>query len=75
MRSDSLSSQQAYLAMFAFLEAHYALSKADDIGALLGAMALLPDGRPADLALAEDWSRAVARAIAGDVDASFRLQL
>jgi microcompartment protein CcmK/EutM len=68
-----LSEEQAYLAMFAFLEAHYELTKADDVGALLGGLSLLPDGQPADPACRNDWKRAVDAALNGRVDARFQL--
>jgi hypothetical protein len=68
-----LTSQQAFLAMFSFLEAHYQRTKADGVGALLGSMSLLQDGRPADPAVAGDWQVAVQAAIAGSVEASMRL--
>jgi hypothetical protein len=48
--------------MFAFLEQYYATTRAEDVGALLGSMALLPDGQPADRGIAAEWERAVARA-------------
>ena len=68
-----LTPEQAYLAMFSFLSGHYQRSKADDVGALLGSMSLLPDGRPADPALVEDWRVAVEAALSGKVDASMQL--
>jgi hypothetical protein len=73
MPIDAMSNREAYLAMFAFLQQQYVLSRGDEIGALLGSMALLPDGRPADQALAQDWDQAVARACSGVVDATLRL--
>ena len=68
-----LTSQQAFLAMFSFLEAHYQRSKADDVGALLGSMSLLQDGQPADPAVASDWQVAVQAAISGSVKVSMKL--
>ena len=73
MPIDAMSNREAYLAMFAFLQQQYSLSPSDDIGALLGSMVLLPDGRPADQALAQDWNEAVARACSGVVDATLQL--
>jgi len=66
-----LTSQQAYLAMFAFLEAEFRLTASDEIGGLLGEMSLLADGVPADSAVREQWNSAVQLALAGDVDAGF----
>jgi len=72
--SRKLGHDEAYLAMFAFLEAHYFRSKSDDIGVLLGDLSLLSDGSPADPAVTEDWSNAVAAARAGKVDATMKLR-
>ena len=71
---NQLTSKQAYLAMFAFLEAHYQRSKADDVGALLGSMSLLADGTPADPAIEGDWSVAVQSALSGAVNANMELR-
>jgi hypothetical protein len=68
-----LTPEQVYLAMFSFLEGHYERSKAGDVAALLGSMLLLPDGRPADSAFAEDWRLAVEAALTGKVNAAMRL--
>ena len=54
MSEISLCADQAYRAMVLFLERQYALGASDQLGALLGAMALLEDGSPADPALAKD---------------------
>lgn len=69
-----LPEKQAYLAMFAFLAAYYQSTKSDDIGALLGSLSLLPDGGPADPAVINDWSKAVADAKAGRVSANLELR-
>ena len=63
-----LTSQQAYMAMYAFLEAEYELSKSDEIGALLGALSLGNDGLPADPAVKGQWERAVLAAASGNVE-------
>jgi hypothetical protein len=68
-----LTSQQAFLAMYSFLDAHYQRSKADAVGALLGSMSLLRDGRPADPAIENDWQVAVRAAVSGSVDAGMGL--
>ena len=67
-----LTRDQAYVAMFAFLQAHWEQSGSDDIGALLGSLSLLPNGAPVDPALAHDWDTAVGQALAGAADTSFR---
>ena len=69
-----LTPKQAYLAMYSFLEAHYQRTKADDVGALLGAMSVLPDGAPADPAIAEDCQAAVQAAVTGTVDPKLKLK-
>lgn len=68
-----LTEQQAYLAMYSFLETEYALSKSDEIGGLLGSMSLLADGYPADPAVLNQWKQAVASAVAGKVSAGLSL--
>ena len=54
-----LSDEQAYAAMFYFLERIYERTKWDDLGGLLGSMALLEDGKPADSAVAGEWLETV----------------
>jgi hypothetical protein len=68
-----LTSKQAYLAMFSFLDDYYQRTKSDDVGSLLGSMSLLRDGTPADPAIKGEWGAAVKRALAGSVDAAMRL--
>ncbi len=70
---NQLSTQQAFLAMYSFLDAHYQRSKADDLGALLGSMSLLRDGSPADPAVASDWQAAVDAALSGSVAAAMEI--
>jgi hypothetical protein len=62
-----LTPHQAYLCMFEFLRRHYERGRTDEIGGLLGALSLLPDGRPTDPAYAADWSDAVAAVLAAEV--------
>jgi hypothetical protein len=66
--------REAYLAMFRYLDRYYELTGADDIGGLLGSMALLPGGTPADPAAWSDWVRAVEEVRAGVVDANLSLK-
>jgi hypothetical protein len=70
---DTLTEHQAFLAMYAFLEAEYETTQSDDIGALLGSLSLLGDGLPADPAMLDHWKAAVSAARAGEVDAALRL--
>jgi hypothetical protein len=69
-----LNDQQAYFAMFAFLEAHYRRGPTDVVGSLLGALSLLPDGSPADPGVVEDWQAACNAARAGLVDPKMELK-
>ena len=55
----SMNAQEAYNAMFAFLEKYYELTGADDVGALLGSMTIFADGKPADAAMWTEWLAAV----------------
>ncbi len=72
MDNDSLTSAEAYLAMYAFLSKQYDLG-CEELGAILGSMSLLSDGESADPALDRDLIDAVSAAKAGRVNA--RLQL
>jgi hypothetical protein len=58
-----MTSDQAYAAMFFFLEDFYQRTHSDEIGGLLGSMSVLADGSPADGAIVADWRRAVERAM------------
>jgi len=52
---EKLTTAEAFQAMLLFLETYYEQTQADDIGALLGSLQLLEDGKPADPALWQDW--------------------
>jgi len=69
-----LTKNEAYLAMYAFLEREYELTQSDDIGSLLGSMSLLQDGSTADPAVWNDWEDSIEIAKAGGVDALLKLQ-
>jgi hypothetical protein len=56
---DTLTKQEAYAAMLAFLEDVFQRTESDDLGALLGGMSLLKDGGTADPAAWADWEAAV----------------
>jgi len=58
-----MTSEQAYAAMYFFLEDMYARTRSDELGGLLGDLSLLGDGLPADRAVAADWQRAVEKAM------------
>ena len=72
MDTELLTSEQAYFAMFAFLEEFYAKRKWDDIGALLGLLAYWQDGMPASPKIMSDWEESVQKARAGGVDLRLR---
>jgi len=55
-----MTSREAYLAMYAFLDAYYRRGKFEETAVLLGALAILPDGSPANPAFKKDWDLAVA---------------
>ena len=68
-----LTKQQGYAAMFRFLERYYADYKSDDVGALLGALATMNDGRPMDEAYEEIWNECVEAARAGRIDTGLKM--
>ncbi len=68
-----LTKEEAYLAMYSFLGKQFSLGW-EELGGILGSMSLLPDGSPADPALASDWQDAVTAAVSGQVDARLSLQ-
>lgn len=55
----TMNQEQAYRAMFHFMEKYYAQTQAEDIGILLGSMQLLADGLPADRAIWNEWLEAI----------------
>ncbi len=59
--------------MFAFLDEYYNLTKSDDIGGLLGSMALLDDGHPADPAMLQEWLDAIDKVKSDQVDGLLKL--
>lgn len=68
-----LTKEQAYLAMWAFLDKQYWLGWRD-LGGLLGSMSTLADGTtPLDLAFIDDWQEALEAALSGKVDARVML--
>lgn len=69
-----LSKKEAYLAMFAFLDAYNQLSPSDEIGGLLGSMSLLEDGVPADPAIYDDWIDAVEKVKNNQVNAALKFK-
>ena len=70
---DRLTSREAYLAMFGFLEDLYQRTQSDELGALLGGMSLLEDGGTADPAIWSDWEDALENVREGKVDPKLKL--
>ena len=70
-----MTDQQAYAAMFYFLEEFWKRTKSDDVGGLLsGPMSILQDASTADAAIAHDWQRAVDYAMKGGKPGSLELK-
>ena len=67
-----LTQDQAYLAMYAFLDRQFSLG-CEELGGILGSMSLLADGSPADQAFVQEWQDAVAAALSGNVGAQLKL--
>ena len=67
---NTLSTHQAYLAMYSFLEELYSEYGFDQLGPVLSNMSLLSDGGSADPATYHDFLRAIEKAKAGQVNAS-----
>ena len=68
----TLTPEQAYLAMYAFLGKHFSMG-CEELGGILGSMSLLPDGTPTDPSFATDWQEAVTAAASGKVNAKLAL--
>jgi hypothetical protein len=64
-----ISLEDAYVAMFRFLEIYYNNTKSDDVGALLGSMQLRRrNGLPLDVGNWDLWLEAVSDAVDKRVD-------
>ncbi len=68
---DTVSLDVAYAAMNILLRDAY--ERTDELGALLGSMSLLEDGKPADPAVWDEWVQAIEKAKAGDYDIGLNL--
>ena len=60
----------AFNAMVEFLDQYYRRGGSDEIGLMLGSLALRPDGGTADPAAWDDWMEAYAKASSGHAEAS-----
>jgi len=70
----SVPFDQAFIAMYLFLEKQQSLSPSEDLAILLGSMALLDDGIPADPAVLQDWTKSVEEALNGAENASLKIK-
>ncbi|MBN8809656.1 MAG: hypothetical protein J0I47_15670 [Sphingomonas sp.] len=68
-----MTEDQAFTAMFLFLEEEWKRTQSEALAIILGDMSLLEDGRPADAAVLQDWKIAVARALGGESVGSLKL--
>ena len=62
---EKITIEQAYRAMFYFLEHEYELTRSDEIAGMLGSLSwkIFSEGGPADPAAWSDWLDAVKKAI------------
>ena len=68
MTEQKLTIEQAYRAMFYFLEREYELTKSDELGGMLGSLFwhVWTHGGPADPAAWQDWLDAVQQVVSTD---------
>jgi len=59
---DKITINEAYKAMYLYLENLYKLTHSDDLAGFLGSMSMLPDGKPIDEVVWEDWIEAIGEA-------------
>jgi ribulose 1,5-bisphosphate carboxylase large subunit-like protein len=71
---ESLTTREAYTAMYFFLENLYRMTGSDELAGFLGGLAMLEDGTTADAAAWRDWLDAVAKVRAGRDDIRLRLK-
>ena len=69
-----LNEQEAYDAMYEFLELIYKRMQWDGVGSLLSDLGTLGDGKIADPAIWEDWLECVQKAKQGKVDKSLNIE-
>ncbi|MEM5370057.1 hypothetical protein V4C53_29020 [Paraburkholderia azotifigens] len=73
MHERKLTIEQAYRAMFYFLEHEYELTKSDELGGMLGSLSwLIWEGGhgPADPGAWQDWQEAVSKALSREESAA-----
>lgn len=64
--------EEAYKAMYIYLENLYKVTGSDDLAGFLGSMSLLSDGKPVDSAVWEDWLDAVAKVNDSNINFSIK---
>jgi hypothetical protein len=69
----TLSINEAYSAMYSYLESLFKRTGSDYLGGLLGDMSLLQDGSTADPAIWNDWLQAIEKVRRGEVDPTLKL--
>ena len=69
----TLTVEEAYKAMYLYLDNLYGSTKSDDLGGFLGDMSTLLDGKCADPAVWEDWLEAVEKVKKGEVSTGLDL--
>jgi hypothetical protein len=57
-----MTEEQAYRAMFFYLDAYFERNPNAELGSILGDLQGLEDGGPADPAVTQDWKQAVRKA-------------
>ena len=60
--TNTVTIEEAYKAMYLYLEKLYEMTSSDDLAGFLGSMSMMADGRPADDAIWEDWLDAIEKA-------------
>ena len=58
-----MTEEQAFAAMYFFLEENWKLNNSLEVGFLLGITSLLPDGKPVDPAMWQMWREASKRVL------------
>lgn len=61
-----MTEEEAYSAMFIFIDAMWERNKNEGLAIILGDMSIMEDGFPADPAILEDWRKAVQRVRNGE---------
>lgn len=71
---NTLTINQAYLAMFAFLETYYNQTKSDDVANILTGLSLMSDGLPFDRGFYQEWMSSVSKVKIGEINAGMDLR-